>query len=1492
MASQTQYSAVPYLYKSVGLVAREEIDRCPPYSYLDNLNMLERDEESLSSRYGTTIINRDPDGTTGGVNYYFTSPVTTISRLNYQSSAWRYAGLQDGTLYRRFGDSQGPYTSIDTGLSGEYFGSIVYNTFQSSQAWLFIYDANVSIKDNGTLTNPYLTGIDPPAYTANTLPYSPLLTMIDNFATTNTYTASNVSGWAYGLITDLTPSSGQTVTDFSEFFGFPTSGGGGGTTVASTPTSDTKVAAAGSGFPTDVQTSTFSFASSDIASSITVILSSQIVFDGTIAPGNMVEINISTDSGATYTNVFTFSGAAPGTPSAFPISGYVNLATCMIQVVTTAVWDGVALDGITITTDVASVTGNVGGGSGSTTDPFAGIVNGMLSILESATAFPTGVAIVAAQSTTAVAGGYSSLLVATSTAHGYSAGSFISIYGSSANLVDGFYEVVSAPTATTFTVAYFSSVYLNATGGITYGGATQPTTCVLTNRYFTPYPAQLSAWGFYQQVLTTTTSFPVSNWSGTVAASTAGSVGKTVALDLSIGNQVTDDDLIVLTLKVGSPANISNIRLQFDVAGSNYTSSYYYKDISPAYYQGNIANTILAYQATENQILADTLGLITGAPPNSTTAQLQPGNFSTGSGTWATVYLRRGDFLPVGSAGQQGLDWSAISGWQVVFTTNATGSSTVAMNGLYLQWGYGPSSFGGVGYDYRYTYYCALTGTESNGSELQAYNDQFGWLPSLTAPIFLRQAAQITGIYSSDPQVTHVRVYRRGGTFAANWYQVGQFPNVFSGGEFFFKDVISDAVLSQANTLVLDNDPPVTSSLVNPIATSLMSAPASPGQTIYSIFLPQALNVADTTAVFVPEQIVDVGYANNLEQVRVITGGTGYFTAILRLQHNAGEPVNVYSIPRQPCNLCALAYGQIWLAGDPNNPNYLYFSKKGYPENFGPQNYIPVSTSDDPIMAVINWRGTLIVGTMKSWFIIVGGSQPYAQSTGSQHGIVSSSGWTIIESGIQYRAADGLRVFTGAEGVYKTLPVEWLYRNNPQAIPPLVDMNYAAYDVMAYYNNVCFTSYVSQNNEVTELISGGDTAATSTDGMPATATSIYSGFSSLAANGPATLSVPILSGGISYVGASSGVGTVTLSYSTNAGVTWTPFWSWTGGSFDRTITPTTATVPVTVANLSTLQVRNVSTATSGAHNITICGALLGPISVKTGGTRYRLNYDLLYSRFRYDDIPATAMLWEKDTNAFLVGKQISLGNYAIVQDQITTQDYDDGGWSSGALVKTPVALQWQMPYYDQGKPHNPKQYNMLETDVNTHNQVMDTELLFNTEPPTSVTLATANTGTERQKVQLNVEGGDGYQAYSASIRHTMSVITAPIIYQENIYAAVLAANRSSLDSYWLKLGEDTSFFVKQGYFDYTSTQDVTVNLYRDGSSTLYHTFDLPAMPNRWVERVRFPALLMREFRMIILGAVGTAPALSSPIQIWAAPRLEWKTAKSSGGGYQIYEVVS
>src|ERR1039457_3603910 len=97
----------------------------------------------------------------------------------------------------------------------------------------------------------------------------------------------------------------------------------------------------------------------------------------------------------------------------------------------------------------------------------------------------------------------------------------------------------------------------------------------------------------------------------------------------------------------------------------------------------------------------------TGLQPN------QPSQLGSGQGSWSVIYLPKGQFQPVGNAGQSGADWSKITGWRVQITTNSQGSASVSFNGLYIQGSptstgigtnAGASSYGGVGYDFRVTY--------------------------------------------------------------------------------------------------------------------------------------------------------------------------------------------------------------------------------------------------------------------------------------------------------------------------------------------------------------------------------------------------------------------------------------------------------------------------------------------------------------------------------------------------------------------------------------------------------------------------------------------------------------------------------------------------------------------------------------------------------------------------------------------------------------------
>jgi hypothetical protein len=293
---------------------------------------------------------------------------------------------------------------------------------------------------------------------------------------------------------------------------------------------------------------------------------------------------------------------------------------------------------------------------------------------------------------------------------------------------------------------------------------------------------------------------------------------------------------------------------------------------------------------------------------------------------------------------------------------------------------------------------------------------------------------------------------------------------------------------------------------------------------------------------------------------------------------------------------------------------------------------------------------------------------------------------------------------------------------------------------------------------------------------------------------------------------------------------------------------------------------------------------------------YRLIYDTKYQRWRIDSIPATAMLWAANSNTFYTAYTLTAGANAganvIVRDQVYIQDYDDGGWNGSSLVELPIAITIQGGYQDLGHPHEPKQWNQYETDVNTQNQTMASTLYFE-DGTTSVALATVNTGTARKKVELLVNSGAGQQAYRASIQHTMNVTVAPTLYQENIYAAVLAEYSASADSYWVEFGTKESKFAKESYWDYSSSVSITVNLYADNSATPYFTFTLPAASIRQVVRVRHgnvnsgtTAFTFRTWRFI---AVENAPVPPNEFQLWSPVRVLWKPI-GAGHSYELKEV--
>jgi hypothetical protein len=486
--------------------------------------------------------------------------------------------------------------------------------------------------------------------------------------------------------------------------------------------------------------------------------------------------------------------------------------------------------------------------------------------------------------------------------------------------------------------------------------------------------------------------------------------------------------------------------------------------------QGTVAASTVA---TLTRVGALDLSVVDGAPAPPATTYINffagfdvPTNvfpfeilFDVGDGSFTDTYSRvytptafglqnffaQAGYTENGKAGQIGHTWADVTAYRISITTSGPVQFTLAS--MYLTAAGGPdSSTGGTSpYDYRYTYFNINTGAESNPSTVLA-GDNF------VSPVM--QPILITWTASPDPQVTHVRIYRRGGTLNDGWLRVAQVPI----GMTSYVDNFTDADIASATPLDIDNDVPVTSTLSVPIDIFLQAGVTIPANEVTTV----VFTGAASTVVFYPNQQVTVGTEDNQEVVYLIAGGTGQFTAFFQNDHEPGAEFTASTRCGTPVNLGAIAYQQAWLAGDPANPHILYYSKPESPEAFPPENTLEIGTPDQPIMAVIYFSGQLFVFTTATvWLIFAPGPNiPNPIPTGVRHGLASNFGWAAVEGGlIYYQSFDGIYACQGFGSTYISKAIEWLPRGDNLGPVLPYDLTQLNNVLMAFRQNEVFVSY-------------------------------------------------------------------------------------------------------------------------------------------------------------------------------------------------------------------------------------------------------------------------------------------------------------------------------------------------------------------------------------------------------------------------------------------------
>ena len=155
-------------------------------------------------------------------------------------------------------------------------------------------------------------------------------------------------------------------------------------------------------------------------------------------------------------------------------------------------------------------------------------------------------------------------------------------------------------------------------------------------------------------------------------------------------------------------------------------------------------------------------------------------------------------------------------------------------------------------------------------------------------------------------------------------------------------------------------------------------------------------------------------------------------------------------------HLCASFQEHIFTAGDPDNPHYLYFSKRFRPESFPTDNYLEIGTANDPHTALVTIAGLLGLFTRDTKYRISGNA-----TTGFTHyEAISRRGTRATKSVVP---SDQGIIFVANDGVYATNligpdkkisgEIESLFTGDTVSEEEPINQDFMDQVVGAYYKN-------------------------------------------------------------------------------------------------------------------------------------------------------------------------------------------------------------------------------------------------------------------------------------------------------------------------------------------------------------------------------------------------------------------------------------------------------
>lgn len=377
----------------------------------------------------------------------------------------------------------------------------------------------------------------------------------------------------------------------------------------------------------------------------------------------------------------------------------------------------------------------------------------------------------------------------------------------------------------------------------------------------------------------------------------------------------------------------------------------------------------------------------------------------------------------------------------------ASGSAMAVANGAgNLNGGASTSPNNSQPYDWIFTWEETTTSDEGNPSQpmltASTYTFATGGHTYGCAPLaLLNQQANVLAWGTGLSNIGFIKIYRRGGILTDGIYRlVATVANPGNEAAVTVTDNTADADLVYQPQATFDNDPPVTSTVPQPLRATTSGITA--GWAVATLSSSAFAKVKQGTLAYINDPV-------NAEQVVVEVATANTIRAFFQFAHASGTQMEIDAITGQPCNLTCSISDSVLVAGDPNNPAALYKSKTGAPQAFpvgtdasGAITTINVGTPANGIVNMCEFRGQVLCLNYSSLFeVAVLSGSLLAPAEVAKKGLMTQSAWCKTETEVWFLSDDGIYSWDGGTLRWRSEVIDTIFHNESyNGIPP-INMN-------------------------------------------------------------------------------------------------------------------------------------------------------------------------------------------------------------------------------------------------------------------------------------------------------------------------------------------------------------------------------------------------------------------------------------------------------------------